>query len=211
MKSFSKFVASEQTQIDENASWKVEIEGLPHLYFNGKSASEVKAELRKLLKSPGDSIKAITRVMPSDIKKDFRLRLSDKADLEGEKVNEAYEDDEPASPDEAGMAISQLKFIDYAAEEIMEHIEEGSDFPEWFQNKLTGVYTQMKDLHAYMEGENYEKEDDDEEDMEESTKAYGKSMEKQREDEKKRNISSSDKAKLGAIAQMMARERAKKK
>jgi hypothetical protein len=126
-------------------------------------------------------------------------------------IAEAPEDSEPASPDEAGMAISQLKFIDYAADEIMEYIEEGADFPEWFQNKLTGVYTQMKDLHAYMEGENYEEEDDDEEDMEESTKAYGKSMEKQREDEKKRNISSSDKAKLGAIAQMMARERAKKK
>jgi len=208
MKSFSKFVESKQTEIHENASWKVEIEGLPHLYFNGKSAGEVKAELRKLLKNPGDSIKNITRVMPSDIKKDFRLRLSDKADLEGEKVNEAYEDDEPASPDEAGMAISQLKFIDYAAEEIMDYVSDGADFPEWFQNKLTGVYTQMKDLHAYMEGENYEKDEDD--DMEESTKAYGKSMEKQREDEKKRRISSSDKAKLGAIAQMMAREKKKK-
>jgi hypothetical protein len=121
-------------------------------------------------------------------------------------ITEAPEDNEPASPDEAGMAISQLKFIDYAADEIMEYIEEGADFPEWFQNKLTGVYTQMKDLHAYMEGENYEEEDDDEE-MEESTKAYADSMEKQRDDEKKRRIKAADKAKLGAISQMMDREK----
>ena len=68
-------------------------------------------------------------------------------------VKEAVEDDEPASPDEAGMAISQLKFICYAAEDIMENIQEGSAFPEWFQNKLTSNYESMKDLYAYMEGE----------------------------------------------------------
>jgi hypothetical protein len=78
-------------------------------------------------------------------------------------VEYMIEEDMPASPDEAGMAISQLKFIDYAAEEIQEYIEKGADFPEWFQNKLTGVYTQMKDLHAYMEGENYESDEDEDE------------------------------------------------
>jgi len=75
-------------------------------------------------------------------------------------VSESYEDDEPASPDEAGMAISQLKFINYAADEIMEDIQEGAAFPEWFQNKLTGTYESMKDLHAFMEGNEYEEEDD---------------------------------------------------
>lgn len=75
-------------------------------------------------------------------------------------VSEAREDEEPASPDEAGMAMSQLKFIGYAADEIMEYIQEGAAFPEWFQNKLTGTYESMKDLHAFMEGNEYEEEDD---------------------------------------------------
>jgi len=75
-------------------------------------------------------------------------------------VTEAKEDNEPASPDEAGMAMSQLKFINYAADEIMEYIQEGAAFPEWFQNKLTGTYESMKDLHAFMEGNEYEEEED---------------------------------------------------
>jgi hypothetical protein len=81
-------------------------------------------------------------------------------------ITEAPEDREPASPDELGMAIAQCNFIDYAADEIAEYLNDGVNFPEWFQNKLTAVYTQMKDLHAYMEGENYEEEGEDEEDEE---------------------------------------------
>ena len=45
----------------------------------------------------------------------------------------------------------------------------------------------------------------------ESTAAYGKSMEKQRDDEKKRRIRAGDKSKLSAIAQMMQRERERQK
>ena len=45
----------------------------------------------------------------------------------------------------------------------------------------------------------------------ESTAAYGKSMEKQRDDEKKRSIRAGDKSKLSAIAQMMQRERERQK
>lgn len=90
---------------------------------------------------------------------------------EDSKVNEAVEDEEPASPDEAGMAKAQLNFIAYAVDEMEEYIDKGVAFPEWFQNKLTGVYTSMQDLHAYMEGENHDEdeEDEDEEDMEEAT------------------------------------------
>lgn len=73
------------------------------------------------------------------------------------------EDEMPASPDEKGMAMAQLKFIKYAADEIGEYIEQGVGFPEWFQNKLTKLHELSKDLHAYMEGENSDVEDDDEE------------------------------------------------
>ena len=45
----------------------------------------------------------------------------------------------------------------------------------------------------------------------ESTEAYGKSQEHKREADKNANINSGDKKKLGAIAQLMDRERRQKK
>ena len=82
------------------------------------------------------------------------------ADLARRKLaKEAYEDDEPASPDEASMAMRQLGFIEYAAEEVMDHIKSGKEFPEWMQNKLSKLHGQMESLHSAL-GEHGE---DDEE------------------------------------------------
>ena len=72
------------------------------------------------------------------------------------QINEAPEDNEPASPDEGGMAMDQLKFIEYAAKEIMQHIQGGGDFPEWMQNKLSGTHEKMKGLHANIDHDNME-------------------------------------------------------
>jgi len=67
-------------------------------------------------------------------------------------ITEAPEDDMPASPDEASMALDQAKFIQYVGEEIEDYIEEGNEFPEWMQNKLSGLYEKAKDMHAVMAG-----------------------------------------------------------
>jgi hypothetical protein len=64
------------------------------------------------------------------------------------------EQDEPASPDEGSMATDQLEFIKYAADEIMQHIQNGGEFPEWMQNKLSGTHEKMKGLHANINHEN---------------------------------------------------------
>jgi len=61
--------------------------------------------------------------------------------------------DEPASNYEAEMLDNQIAFIKYAADEIRDHVHKGGVFPEWFQNKLSGVHEKIKTLHAYMEGE----------------------------------------------------------
>jgi hypothetical protein len=82
-------------------------------------------------------------------------------------VKESPEDKEPASPDEKSMAMRQAKFIQYVGEEIMEHLEQDNDFPEWMQNKLSALHQKAKDMHATMAGEY---EDDDEEEMEEAWK-----------------------------------------
>jgi hypothetical protein len=82
-----------------------------------------------------------------------------------EVVKEAKEDDMPASPDEASMAMKQLEFIEYAAEEMMDHIKSGKPFPEWFQNKLSKAHGEIEGLHSAM-GEHG---GDNDEDMKEAT------------------------------------------
>jgi hypothetical protein len=68
------------------------------------------------------------------------------------EVSEAPEDNEPASPDEAGMAMDQAKFIGYVADEIMEYIQGNNEFPEWMQNKLSALHEKAKGMHAVMAG-----------------------------------------------------------
>ena len=61
--------------------------------------------------------------------------------------------DEPASKYEDEMLENQVAFIKYAVDEIHDHVHNGGVFPEWFQNKFSGVHEKIKTLHAYMEGE----------------------------------------------------------
>ena len=68
-------------------------------------------------------------------------------------VGEDSEYDQPASQPEAEMVDNQIAFIKYAVDEIEDNVKAGGEFPEWFQNKLSGVHETIKMLHAYMEGE----------------------------------------------------------
>lgn len=51
------------------------------------------------------------------------------------------------------MAQTQLHFMKYAAEEILEYIEMGGEIEEWYQNKLSKVQSEVESLHSYVEGE----------------------------------------------------------
>lgn len=73
------------------------------------------------------------------------------------------EENDAASPDEASMAEKQLDFIMHAADEISEHIEEGGEFPEWMQNKLTKAHSEMQSLYSNIDHDD-EDDDEDEED-----------------------------------------------
>ena len=55
--------------------------------------------------------------------------------------------------DEIDMAMGQLEFMKYAAEEIKGHFKMGFEMEEWFQNKLARVHGTMMTLYAYMQGE----------------------------------------------------------
>jgi len=50
------------------------------------------------------------------------------------------------------MAETQLHFIKYAAEEIIEYISMGGEIEEWYQNKLK-VHSDMEGMHSWVEGE----------------------------------------------------------
>ena len=51
------------------------------------------------------------------------------------------------------MAETQLHFIKYASEEIIEYIQMGGTVEEWYQNKLSKVHSDMEGLHSWIEGE----------------------------------------------------------
>lgn len=104
--------------------------------------------------------------------------------------------EEPASPDEAEMAHTQLEFIEYAANEVEEYLKTGVDFPEWLQNKLTKAHEVMKDIHAQMEGDKAKK-DEYEEQKEETID------EESMEDKIKKLFKISDKKATLGIANLM--------
>jgi hypothetical protein len=65
-----------RTMIEE-ASYKVDVEGLPTMYVQSKSPTEVRANLRKLLKK-ADMILSVDRIPDVEVKKAFRLKAMGK-------------------------------------------------------------------------------------------------------------------------------------
>lgn len=55
------------------------------------------------------------------------------------------------------MVQSQLHFIKYACEEILEYINMGGEVEEWYQVKVAKSFSEFESLHAFMEGESRRK------------------------------------------------------
>jgi predicted RNA binding protein YcfA (HicA-like mRNA interferase family) len=70
--------------------------------------------------------------------------------LKQAEINEQAESD---TTEKTELAQTQLHFIKYAAEEILEFIEMGGEIEEWYQNKLSKVQSDVESLHSYIEGE----------------------------------------------------------
>src|SRR6056300_1283798 len=68
-----------------------------------------------------------------------------------ENIQEAPEDNMPASPDEGSMAVQQLEFMMHAIQKMKMHIQGGGEFPEWMQNKRSGTHEKLKGLYANIE------------------------------------------------------------
>jgi hypothetical protein len=90
----------------------------------------------------------------------------DEDDDDEDEMNEAVEDDMPASPDEKSMAMDQAKFLQYVGKEVTQYLEKNKEFPEWMQNKLSGLHEKAKDMHAVLAGD-YEDGDMNESNLDE--------------------------------------------
>jgi hypothetical protein len=68
-------------------------------------------------------------------------------------IGRALRNEENDTTEKNEMAETQLHFIHYAAQEIMDFIKMGGEVEEWYQNKLSKVHSDMESLHSYIEGE----------------------------------------------------------
>jgi hypothetical protein len=51
------------------------------------------------------------------------------------------------------MIQSQLHFIHYACEEILDYIDDGGEVEEWYQVKVAKSFSEFESLHSFIEGE----------------------------------------------------------
>ena len=61
--------------------------------------------------------------------------------------------EETDTSEKVEMVESQLHFIKYACEEILEYIKMGGEVEEWYQVKVAKAFSEFESLHAYIEGE----------------------------------------------------------
>lgn len=73
--------------LGEELQFKVDVEGMPPTFMNGKSSAEILAKLRKIVKQPS-MIKSVERYTTHDVKKAYRNKA------QGREMDEATELDE---------------------------------------------------------------------------------------------------------------------
>jgi len=75
-------------------------------------------------------------------------------------ISEGYVGSDYGPNAASGMARTQLSFMKYAAEEVLECISSGTPVPEWYQNKISKVHRAIEAIHAYMEGKRHDTEEE---------------------------------------------------
>ena len=126
MATATKMVKNES--LGEAVRWKVKIEGLPPVYMDAGSASEVRTKLRKLVKQP-DMVQDIDRVTDTQMKKDLRDRLAGK---DKEEIEEARE--KPArqllNPNREEMVVKKNTVIVIDKKELDKYLKRGWELAE---------------------------------------------------------------------------------
>lgn len=109
-----------------------------------KSMKEAKYAGLEKEDKPGKIKTALVKLHPNAVEGDT---------VEGWKDSKQAIKEETDTSEKHEMAQTQLHFIKYAAEEILEYIDMGGQIEEWYQNKLSKVQSEVESLHSYIEGE----------------------------------------------------------
>jgi len=84
-----KIINPKNEDVNEEATFKVNIEGLPMMFMSGMGTGDVKAKLRAIVKQP-KMIKDVERVTDAEVKKNFRLKAQGRG--EEDQVDESSYD-----------------------------------------------------------------------------------------------------------------------
>ena len=90
-----RMVPTDRNITNEDATFKVNIEGLPMVFMTGMGSGDVKAKLRKIVKQPS-MIQDVERVTDAEVKKTFRLKAQGREEEEetNEEMKYDYASDE---------------------------------------------------------------------------------------------------------------------
>ena len=131
--------------VNEEATFKVNIEGLPMMFISGMGSGDVKAKLRAIVKQPS-MIQSVKRVTDVEVKKNFRLKAQGRD--EEEQMDEAKD---PGEYDQEGsMAKTQLRGIMRDVSNMMKMFKDDDNLPEWVQNKITKAADYLNSSNRYM-------------------------------------------------------------
>jgi hypothetical protein len=133
-------------KIEEAAQFKVDIEGLPPTFIQGKSSAEILANLRKIVKQPS-LIKNVERYTDMEVKKAYRQKA------QGRPMGEAIDSTDTGGAEETKMAMKQIKAMRHFLDGIEQRVGNQGDMEEWYQNKLTKANDYLKSLYAYGKGD----------------------------------------------------------
>jgi hypothetical protein len=106
---------------NEELDFKVSVDGLPDMYVKGKSPSEVKTKLRKVIRKP-DSIQSVDRVTQAVLKKIFRDKATGKEDIQ-----EGYHD--PIHREHISNVVHDyVPKTDQKHDKIVDHLHKAKSF-----------------------------------------------------------------------------------
>jgi len=84
---------NEETSINEEMSFRVDIEGLPSMFMYADGPGALKADLRKIIKQPS-MIKSVKRVTAAVVKRTFRLKAQGRDDDGDGEIDSRQEKDD---------------------------------------------------------------------------------------------------------------------
>lgn len=135
--------------LGEELQFKVDVEGMPPTFMNGRSSAEILAKLRKIVKQPS-MIKSVERYTTHDVKKAYRNKA------QGRDMDEAVDASDTGGAEEVSMATGQIKAMRHYLDGIEKRVQSEGDMEEWFQNKLTKANDYLKTLYGYGKGKTNE-------------------------------------------------------